>query len=73
MKKSLLAKTGKLYATAGSVCKANLGHDCAANVVSGSSAFTSSDNCLAAFKGYNGFTVAKANSNIALTAGVGKI
>lgn len=73
VKKSLLGKTGKLYALPGSACKANLGHDCIANVVTESSAFSASDNILAAFKGYPTFAIGKATTNIRLTAGVGKI
>ncbi|KAG4428400.1 hypothetical protein IFR05_016119 [Cadophora sp. M221] len=73
VKKSLLGKTGKLYALPGSACKANLGHDCVANVVTESSAFSASDNVLAAFNGYPTFAIGKATTNIRLTAGVGKI
>ncbi|MAD84334.1 MAG: hypothetical protein CL912_15325 [Deltaproteobacteria bacterium] len=73
VKTSLLGKTGKLYTLPGSACKANLGHDCVANAVTESGAFSASDNILAAFKGYPTFAVGKATTNIRLTAGVGKI
>ncbi|PVH72337.1 polysaccharide lyase family 1 protein [Cadophora sp. DSE1049] len=73
VKTSLLGKTGKLYTLPGSACKANLGHDCVANAVTESGAFSASDNILAAFKGYPTFVIGKATTNVRLTAGVGKI
>lgn len=74
VKTSLLNHVGKLFASAGATCKANLGHDCVANSVMDSGTFVGADTgALDAFQGYSSFAVVKATTNIRLKAGVGKI
>ena len=74
VKAPLLEKVGKLFATAGSTCKAIFGRDCVGNAITESGAFVGTDaSAINSFSGYKIFTAAKPTTNVRLTAGVGKI
>ena len=78
VKTPLLENNGKLFsspdAVTNAVCKANLGHVCLVNAFGSSGTLVGKDSSmLSGFKGYSVASAVKANSNVMLTAGVGKI
>lgn len=72
------ARAGKMFtapdASSNAVCKASMGHDCVLNSFGSTGTYVSSDSSMVTnFKGKNVAAAGAASTNVAKTAGIGKI